>query len=239
MSSNQLSLAPILCRRTKAPPGTADADCIAYCANTGFPYLCKSMVDDPRLPAREWICSHLAIACGLPVADCAVISIEGRSDLLFGSKWQGGTEGYATALPQVANPGVFSGTLAFDFTSNNADRHLNNYLYLRINGEVLLSLIDFSRALDFDGWPMPPLPIPDSSNTVKSISQWTKHHRFVRHDAERVINVWNSLPDTKMADILSGMPDEWMSPADGTILISWWSSAARKLRGDDAKRSLP
>jgi hypothetical protein len=239
MNRGQSSLTTIFCKRTKAPPGTADADCIAYCANTGFPYLCKSALDDPQLPAREWICTHLGIACGLPVADCAVVTIEGRSDLLFGSKWQGGTESYAIALPQVMNPTVFSGTFAFDLTSNNGDRHLNNYLYLRVNGEVLIMLIDFSRALNFDGWPMAALPMPASANTMRGAVCWSNFHPFKRADADQIISVWNSLPNSKMADILAPIPEEWMAQAERDILIAWWSSDARRVRGEEAKRNLP
>jgi hypothetical protein len=178
------------------------------------------------------------MACGLPVADCAVITIEGRSDLLFGSKWQGGTESYATALPQVTNSGVFSGTFAFDLTANNGDRHLNNYLYLRVNGEVLIMLIDFSRALNFDGWPMPALPMPTSTRTMFCVPYWSSFHPFTRADAERVISAWNSLPDSKMADILAPMPEEWMGQTERDILIAWWSSDVRRVRGEDAKRNL-
>lgn len=239
MHFGQSSLSAILCRRTRPPPDSADADCIAYCVNTGFPYLCKSTNEDPRLPAREWICTHLALACGLPVPGCAVITIEGRHDLLFGSKWQGGTEGYASALPLVANPQVFSGTLAFDFTSNNGDRHLNNYLYLRVNGEILLELIDFSRALNFDGWPMPELPILSTANTVESSRIWQQHHDYNKTDAERIIQIWNALPNSKMSDILTSMPDEWMGASDRDELIEWWASDARRARGDDARKNLP
>ena len=239
MSLGQTNLAAIYCIRTKAPPGTADADCIAYCANTGFPYLCKSNVEDLQLPAREWICTHLGIACGLPVADCAVVSIEGRNDLLFGSKWQGGTESYATALPQVMNPTVFSGTFAFDLTSNNGDRHLNNYLYLRVHGEVLIMLIDFSRALNFDGWPMPTLPLPASTQTMLSSISWGNFHPFTKAEAERILSTWNSLPDSKMDDILALMPTEWMGDSERNMLIAWWSSNARRVRAEDARRSLP
>jgi hypothetical protein len=143
------------------------------------------------------------------------------------------------ALPQVSNPHVFSSTLAFDYTSNNGDRHLNNYLYLRVNGEVLLMLIDFSRALNFEGWPMPGLPIPAHTNTVRSIADWTGYHPFVKQDAEKIIDRWNGLPDSKMHEILAPMPDEWMLEADRAILCQWWSSNDRIVRGNEAKRTLP
>jgi hypothetical protein len=138
----------------------------------------------------------------------------------------------------VINPGVFSGTFAFDLTSNNGDRHLNNYLYLRVNGEVLIMLIDFSRALNFDGWPMPPLPMPASAKTTVGAVYWSKFHPFTRAEAERIIDAWNSLPDSKMADILARMPEEWMGQSERDILIAWWSSDARRVRGEDARRNL-
>nr|WP_314606835.1 hypothetical protein [uncultured Janthinobacterium sp.] len=143
------------------------------------------------------------------------------------------------ALPSVSNHHVFSSTLGFDYTSNNGDRHLNNYLYLRVNGEVLIMLIDFSRALNFAGWPMPSLPIPANTNTVLSFADWSGYHPFVKTEAEKIIDRWNGLPENKMSEILARMPDEWMGAADRAILCDWWSSDDRIVRGNDAKRSLP
>lgn len=239
MNARQITLATVFCSRTKPPPNSADADCIAYCANSGFPFLCKSTDDDPKLPSREWICTHLASDCGLPVANCAAVEIDGRPDILFGSQWEGGTKDYYQALPLVQNSNVFSGTLAFDFTSNNGDRHLNNYLYLEVQGQILIKLIDFSRALNFNGWPMPQLPIPPGENTNLDFYKWSLAHPFIKAEAEKIINKWNALPNDRMSQILGPMPLAWMSDADRQILIDWWSSDARIQRGNEAKRSLP
>lgn len=100
-------------------------------------------------------------------------------------------------------------------------------------------LIDFSRALNFDGWPMPGLPIPPHSHTVASIPFWSGFHPFVKTEAERLIDRWNGLSPNKMSEILAPMPDEWMSQQDRDILCEWWSSSDRIVRGDEAKRNLP
>ena len=100
-------------------------------------------------------------------------------------------------------------------------------------------LIDFSRALNFDGWPMPSLPIPAGANTMRSIADWSAYHPFVKSEAEVLIDRWNSLSGNKMAEILAPMPDEWMNETERDILCAWWSSDERIIRGNDAKRSLP
>lgn len=239
MNNSQSTLATVFCVRTKQPPNCADAECIAYCGNTGFPYLCKSADSDPGLPAREWICTHLAGACGLPVPNCAQVKIDGRSDILFGSEWAGGTKAYYQVFSEIQNPHIFSGTLAFDFASQNGDRHLNNYLYLEVHGQILIRLIDFSRSLNFDGWPMPQLPIGASENTNIDFQKWSAIHPFIKSEAEKIIDRWNSLPNDWMSNIIMTMPDEWMSVADRAIYTDWWASDARIQRGHEARKNLP
>ncbi|MFZ6873859.1 hypothetical protein ACO0LF_17525 [Undibacterium sp. Di27W] len=235
----QLNLAPIHCVRTKPAPNTADADCIAYCANTGFPYLCKSAKSQPKLPAREWICTHLANACGLPVADCAPVTIEGRDDILFGSRWEGGTVDPTVGYTIVANPHIFSKALSFDFATQNGDRHLNNYLYQDVEGEILLRLIDFSRALNFEGWPPPPLPMDSNTNTCRSFTTWSMNYPFLKNDAESIIKNWTQLPNTLMDSIFQTMPIEWMDQAERDTLADWWKSQDRIDRGIEVGKYLP
>lgn len=234
------SLTPIYCTKTKPPPSSADADCIAFCASTGFPYLCKSTAAQPLLPAREWICTHLARECGLPVANCELITIEGRADVLFGSSWEPGTIDWWLAFNNgIANSNVLSKTLCFDFATQNGDRHQNNYLYLVVNGEILIKLIDFSRALNFDGWPMPSLPLDTNSNTIKWFCEWSKHYNFEKSDAEKVIDIWNALPADTMDKILEKMPMEWLNVKQREELIKWWASQDRIVRGNAVRSHLP
>lgn len=239
MNGRQAALTTVFCTKTKPPPNCADADCIAYCDSTGYPYLCKSGNESPELPAREWICSHLAKYCGLPVANCTTVSIDGRSDILFGSEWQSGTKEYYKIFDDIDNSHVFSGTLAFDFASNNIDRHMENYLYLEVQGKILIKLIDFSRAFDFCGWPMPSLPFEVTAHTSKDYYTWSKKYPLIKSEAEKIIKKWNSLPNDIMGFILDQMPTEWMSNEDRQKYVEWWSSDARIQRGNDAIGNLP
>jgi hypothetical protein len=234
VSSGQLSFVPVYCTDTLSPPEHAnDSECRAICANTGQVYLCKKN-SHPYLAASEWICSHLARACGLAVPNFAIVKVEGRDDFLFGSQWVEGALGWAVALPSVKNSNIFSQALALDYGVSNPDRHLENYLYFEKGGEVHVELIDFSRAFLVAGWPLPDLPMDEMNATIEFIARWQEFHQFVSEQANQVISRWLGLSNDYLKPVLDAMAPGWLDVPMSNRLLEWWASPARNQRANEA-----
>lgn len=219
----QTSFLPIICDRTKPPPETADAACIAIEDATAKRYLCKSGKFNALIPATEWICAALARSIKIPVADSVVVKIQDDDELMFGSIWEGGSQkDVLAALPKVSNKGIFSETLAFDLTVHNEDRHIHNYLYLDLAGDIVAKLIDASKAFIYHSIPIPPLPFDPQCPTIISKAHWTRHHSFQKQLAVSTARRVLSLPAEWMERVLDGMPPEWIHPVEITELDRWW-----------------
>ena len=230
----------VVCNRTKPPPATVDADFIGIDDASTERYLCKGQRRQPHLPASEWICSHLARACGLPVPPFAAIELANDPGVYyFGSQWQGGSIDPAVAFPLVSNPDIFARTHAADLFLHNLDRHLGNWLYLDLDGDVVARVIDFSQAWLINGWPLPDLPLPAASKTMVCLPVWMGQHRANYVRPEAILDKVASLPVTWMLETLAGMPDAWLDAAERLKLRHWWISEARTTRVESAKANLP
>jgi hypothetical protein len=170
--------------------------------------------------------------------DFAAVQIRGRNEYLFGSEWVDGAIGYAVALPSIQNGEIFSQTLAFDYGAHNPDRHLENYLYLSRGDQIVVELIDFSRAFLVSGWPLPDLPMDAMEATVDAIADWRAHHPFIIEQANDVVARWVSLPDDYLQPILASMAPGWLDPKMEEKLLEWWRSPSRRNRAYDAHRCL-
>jgi hypothetical protein len=237
LATGQQSFVPVYSTDTLSPPEHAnDSECLAECANTKRLYLCKKNI--PYLAASEWICHHIARACGVDVPDFAAIKIEGHTDYLFGTEWMTGAIGYALALPIVKNADIFSAALALDYAVSNPDRHLENYLYLEKDGEVQVKVIDFSRAFLVAGWPLPDLPMDDMAATMEAIDQWKSHHPFVASQANQIIGRWLNLPASFIDPVLDGLAPGWLDVPMRNKISDWWGSPIRMQRAYDAAYQL-
>lgn len=219
----QLTFLPVICDRTKAPPSSTDADCIAIDDSTAKRYLCKSGRDNLLLPATEWICAALARAVCIPIADSAVIQVKGDTELMYGSLWEGGEQKDSlAALPKVTNFEIFSDALAFDFSVHNVDRHISNYLYLELAGDIVAKIIDASKAFIYHSMPPPPLPLDPDCPTILSKAHWNKFHPYTKTRAVGVTQKILALPTDWMRQTLSGIPDEWLTITEAEELDRWW-----------------
>ena len=221
----QSSFLPVLCDRWKGPPnGAVDADCIAIQSSTQKRFLCKSSKRAPNLPATEWICASLARAIGIPVADWVVVQLCGRDDLLFGSVWEGGAVDALTSLKEVSNPEIFSDTFAYDLSIHNVDRKLGNFLFLNAADDIVVKIIDASRAFIHHGLPLPPVPFSMWDNTMSSRKVIEECHPFDRARAHAILGHISQLPDDWMEFILNGMPQQWLQDIEADRLCKWWEN---------------
>ena len=230
----------ILCKRSKPPPPTADAACIAIDDVSQDRYLCKDRSKVDWLPAVEWISQHLARMCGLLIPACYVVELEANpGEYMFGSKWEGGAEQYAVdIIAKVTNPNEFSAIYAFDLLIHNVDRHLNNYLYLQLAGDTVVKAVDHSRCLFFSGWPMP-APPPTGSNTVAAKAIWSVDAPWNAGAANQVINLWRQIDQTAVEEVLDSAPGDWIDPSRRDEILTWWGSAEWAQRTDQVEGALP
>ncbi len=236
----QTSFLSVVCNRTKPPPATADAEFIGIDDTSTERYLCKGQSKGAYLPATEWICARLGAACGLPIPPVSVIELSNQPGIYyFGSQWLGGAVDVLSAIDRVSNPDVFAKTLAVDLFAHNVDRHLGNYLYLDIAGDVVARIIDFSRAWYFSGWPLPPLPLPGHCNTIRCLPHWMLKYGGQYAKPTAVLQQIAELPDEWMRETLSTMPGAWLSKTEQIALRQWWVSKARLTRITSAMQNLP
>lgn len=236
----QTSFLAVVCHRTKPAPATADADFIAVDDHSTERYLCKGQARAHHLPATEWICAHIAQACGLPVPPFAIVEMATQPGVLyFGSQWQGGGLDFTQAMNRVSNPEIFGRVFAADLFVHNVDRHMNNYLYLDLAGDVVARVIDFSRAWFHNGWPLPPLPLPSACNTMACAPWWMTRHSAHYVKPTAMLDSIASLPNEWMLDTLSLMPDAWLGKEERNQLQEWWVGSARRARVESAKLNLP
>lgn len=231
----------VVCKRSKPPPATADAACIAIDDATQRRFLCKDQKKLDWLPLAEMLSQQLARRCGLTVPDCHIIELEAKpGELLFGSQWEGGAEDFSPGiLGKVTNPIEFSRTFAFDLLIHNVDRHMNNYLYLQLAGDTVVKAMDHSRTWWFSGWPLPAPPPPASSATVSNLGYWTAQIGWARSEANAVVDQWLSISKAELDAIIALAPTEWVSPMRGAELVAWWGSPQWTDRATLVKGMLP
>lgn len=216
----------VVCKRSKPPPSTADAACIAINDVTQDRYLCKDQGKVHWLPMVEWLAHALARRCGLLVPDCYLIELEASpGQYMFGSKWEGGGEQwYQDIVAAVSNPKEFSAILAFDLLIHNVDRHVNNYLYLMLAGDIVVKAMDHSRCMWFSGWPWPNPPPDKSTATIRNIGYWTAQAAWDQATAHGVIDAWRKISVQEVESILDSLPQDWVAATMRAELLSWWGS---------------
>ena len=231
----------VICKRSKPPPPTADAACIAIDEDTQQRYLCKDNVKVTWLPLAEWVAQNLARKCGVLVPDCYIVELETNPGVkMFGSRWEGGAEAYFSGIiGKITNPREFSAIYAFDLLIHNVDRHLNNYLYLQLAGDTVVKAMDHSRCLWQSGWPIPTPPPSLSSNTMVAKATWTNEAGWDKAIATSVIERWKLIPKLDVEAIVDSAPKAWVSDEMRKQMVDWWGSDDWKARTDLVAGVLP
>lgn len=231
----------VVCKRSKPPPRTADAACIAINDVTQDRYLCKDQAKMNWLPIAEWVAQHLARRCGLLIPDCYVVELEANPDVyLFGSKWEGGAEQYAPDIVgKVTNPEQFSAIHAFDLLIHNVDRHLNNYLYLQLACDTVVKAVDHSRCLWCSGWPMPAPPPDGGSKTMLCKPIWLADAPWNDAAAREIVQEWRQVDRSEVQAMFDSAPPSWVLPDLKDNFLTWWGSGEWDQRTDQVNGALP
>jgi len=231
----------IVCKRSKPPPSTADATCVAIDDATQNRFLCKDNVKVSWLPLAEWVSQKLARKCHILVPDCFVIELEADpGTYMFGSKWEGGAEQYFPGVVgNVTNPDEFSAIFAFDLLIHNVDRHLNNYLYLQLADDTVVKAMDHSRSFWFSGWPLPPPPPDAITMTIKAKAIWTAEAAWSDVSARMVMDRWKAITRDEVIEMIDSAPPDWVQPQNRQDLVDWWGTPEWEHRADQAAGALP
>lgn len=211
--------------------GSADAEYIVT-AEDGMDYVVKTTHKHPSIPFSEWIGHSLADACGIPTPQFTVIKLM-NGTMGFGSQWDSSAvdrHGVLTKVTTVPVPGpqslarMFSAIYALDLVLYNCDRHLGNYFFVQTNKGVAVKAYDFSRALFFNAWPLPSLPMDKHCNTVACYSSLRVSYPFDIAAADQVLKQISSIPKLRVEEWIGQIPEDWISTASRTKFTTWWES---------------
>lgn len=222
----QMTLTPLALRRTE-PAAFGSADCkMIGVGLDGIEYVLKYVEDaHPKVPASEWICTHLARDAQLAVAACHVAEDPVSNTLMFATRVEGGVQPAEERLRDGLvsdHAQTLSEWLAFDLFIHNDDRHFGNFLVRDgLTGQLLLG-IDFSRALLVNDWPSTTPPVHAGCNTL----WWFKHVDGPRHypaaAAQSLLERLADLPNDWMGLTVKDVPSAWLCDAEKAVLERWW-----------------
>ena len=222
---------------SQQPANLGSADChLIGEGDDGIDYAIKRVSDGARIPASEFICNSLAQACGIAVPTFE-IAILPDIEKVFASRWEDGSFPSARVSALLMGTEQLNGlsealsaVFAFDLFVYNIDRHFGNYMFRHKRGPGSLPVLlapDYSRAFLYHGCPPPPPPLPSDCNTSKRFIEWQRRHRFSRNAATELLDRLDTISDSDFGKIISQIPSEWLSSADGNTLVTWWKEDHR------------
>lgn len=219
-----------------APSGTntADLHATARCRD-GHEYAVKWGGPD-GVAASEWLGQRLAAACQIATPASATIE-DADGKLGFGSRWDASAKEWDTltaaerqaAWRECADP--MTSIIALDLFCGNVDRHLNNFLYVRVRSGGWAPLcIDFSKALfvrnfpEDQPWPMGACSTIGTQSALKTLNLWS---------APTAVSTLSQLQEVSRPMIehwLAELPPGWLTQPQIDRLAGWWGSEAYHTR---------
>lgn len=195
-----------------------------------------------QIPAAEWLCSNLAEICGLPIPNYKILLDKNNGDYYFGSRIELACDKTildgASWLNRIKNASEqFKKQLwaihAFDLFIYNIDRHINNYLYvINRSNSFDIQAFDFSLSSLVLGWPkgvdLSVFPTDcNTSNSWSYIKKITGVKDEYTKSALKILAKLKLIDVSKIDDIFSKMPIQWVNKDLKINLIDWWQSPAR------------
>ncbi|WP_157831679.1 HipA family kinase [Pseudomonas sp. YY-1] len=213
--------------------GSADLGMIGS-GRDGRDYAIKTTKDGRgHVPASEAFSYELARRLLIPTPPYEFVSLPG-GEIAFGSVWEGGVRKLSdqTQILQLlqGNPKVngikrfFSRVYAFDIFINNVDRHFGNYIWRESFNNNLIGLaFDFSRAwFETDPYGLHALDL--QQNTARSKLAISVTGNYDRNEALSCLSDIEGIDRSEIEEILSNIPNDWMSKAKKNEYKAWWRS---------------
>lgn len=231
---------------TRVDPPRSGADSLAnVIAVDGLQYTVKSANHRTELPVSEWICYHLAEACGIAVPTAKILRMP-SGELVFGSRWAGGvytqtgnTNTPDQLLERLFAPSRLWALYAFDIFVQNFDRRIANLIFQSVDTKTNVLAIDFSRALLFH--PMPfnhPSALPIDCATRKLARFVSRVHSVSHEECDRVLSKLDQINVNHLSTWLKHAPTEWQSHSKLNELLTWWGSQQKRERIEAIKEGI-
>lgn len=213
--------------------GSADLQVIVTGSNNKD-YAVKQLSDGSGyIPATELFCYELARLIELPTPNYDLILMRDES-LAFGSLWEGGVHKISdqnqvidilTGKKPIRELSRFlSRVYAFDLFINNIDRHFGNYLFRESYNSMIGLAFDYSRAwyeVNAYGYES----LEDESTKTRVCHNIIRE--FKKYDRKAAVETLDKISEIKKADIanlLSKIPDCWLSNEVKDEVVFWWES---------------
>jgi hypothetical protein len=200
-------------------------------------YVVKGVRGGAVVPACEWVAAEIAHLLGLDVPNSQIIELMDGSTV-FGSQFIKGAAAAtetaeiltSTTLGPAGNlaPGLqhfLSQIYAFDMAINNIDRHIDNYVAVRVEGGRRLFAVDQARSLFWSGTLD---DFPSERQPTRTFGrQMRKRHGFDPKAATDLLDSYEELAPTAIIRIIEAMPDHWLSLGAKEAFVDWWKSDKR------------
>lgn len=203
----------------------------------GKDYAIKRTVDgNGMIPASEFFCYELARQVNIATPSFDIVKLQGE-ELAFGSVWEGGvynlnefniiTDLLTNESPEcikVKSLDIFFGKVyAFDLFVNNIDRHFGNYIFRKSYSGYIGLAFDYSRAwyvVDYKGLAV----IEKTCNTQVTIQHIKDYKKFNQQQCNNTLDDLGKIKQSTVKQILSKMPEKWMTKLQIEEIIKWWGS---------------
>ncbi|WP_020161286.1 HipA family kinase [Methylobacter marinus] len=212
--------------------GSADLSLIGTGRNNKD-YAIKRVCDgNNMIPATELFCYELARRVNIATPEFDIVMLK-DGELAFGSVWEGGVYRISgvneaakilTGATKVKALDQFFGKVyAFDLFINNIDRHFGNFLFRQSYNSCIALAFDYSRAwyeIDFAGLQA----IDKQCKTQMVINIIKKFGRFDRQQSEKTLDELSQIEPSTIEQILSEIPESWMTKKQSNGIIAWWNT---------------
>jgi hypothetical protein len=191
-----------------------------------------------KVRASEYFWLNLARSVGLPAPQVQLLK-DSSGRLLSGTRRELSSLEQNMAISTLLTGSVVNGGIqlsrifAFDLFSGNWDRHFQNYLILQEPGGTHAVLaIDFSHVFACPNLATPDPVIEANCSTRRYIAALIAQYGFDRVSATVILERLRDLNFSVIEDILSNLPQEWLSDVERAPIKSWWNSPERQVRSN-------
>ncbi|MHB1655205.1 MAG: hypothetical protein ACYCSZ_02425 [Burkholderiales bacterium] len=179
--------------------------------------------------ASECLCYRIYSACGIAVPYHSILTMADGS-FAFGSRIERGITNFALSTPNEKNSwladcaAIISAICALDLLIANEDRHAGNFLFMTgINNRKSCMAMDFSRALLYAPWPLPPTwSVANNTTTMINVLRQTGLWH-VTSAAQALLSA-ATIQHQTWKTWVEALPAGWLNDGFQDTLIAWWNS---------------
>lgn len=139
-------------------------------------------------------------------------------------------------IPLTDVASALSHIYAFDQFVWNEDRHAQNLLVFRQHSKFAVHAFDYLRAWITHGFPLPPIPLMQTCNTVSQhrslVGSWGIEYIDAR-EVDVTLKKIRNIPVSRIQRIIEQHPQDWLPAHQKNAILSWWGSPTMLSRLND------